>query len=57
MDQTPTVVRLAKPRKKGLWRRVFSRFFIIVLLLLVQVFLVVALNYWLTEQIPIFVVH
>ena len=55
MDQTPTVVRLAKPRKKGLWRLVFSRFFIIVLLLLVQVFLVVALNYWLTEQIPIFV--
>ena len=55
MDQAPAVVRLAKPRKKGLLRLVFSRFFIIALLLLLQVALAVVVNRWLTEQIPVFV--
>lgn len=55
MDQTPTVVRLAKPRKKGLLRLVFSRFFIFALLLVVQFALVFAVNRWLTEQLPFFV--
>ena len=50
-----SIVRLAKPRKKGLLRLVFSRFFIIVILLLLQLAVVAALNIWLTEQMPIFV--
>ena len=55
MDLAPAVVRLAKPRKKGLLRLVFSRFFIVALLLLLQVALAVVVNRWLTEQIPVFV--
>ena len=55
MNQTPAVVRLAKPRKKGLLRLLFSRFFIIAALLILQLMLIVALNSWLTEQIPVFV--
>ena len=46
------VVRLAKPVKKGLLRFVFSRLFLIILLLLVQVVLMVGLYLWLAERYP-----
>ncbi len=46
------VYRLAKPRKKGLLHLVFSRFFLILLLVLLQLLLVVAVYGWLEELIP-----
>jgi len=46
------VYRLAKPRKKGLIHLVFSRFFIIVLLLLAQLALVISLYGWLESILP-----
>ena len=52
--ENEVVVRLAEPRKKGLLRLVFSRFFIIALLLVVQIALVVVVNVWLTEHLPVF---
>ena len=55
MNDNQTVVRLAKPRKKGLLRLLFSRLFIIAALLILQLLLIVALNFWLTEQLPFFV--
>lgn len=48
------IYRLAKPRKKGLLSLVFSRFFIIVLLLLVQVLMVISLYSWLKDLFPYF---
>ena len=35
-NETTAIVRLAKPRKKGLFSLIFSRFFVIVLLILVE---------------------
>ena len=49
-----TVVRLARPKKKGLMCLVFSRFFIIALLLIVQLLLIVVFNTWLVEKLPVF---
>ena len=48
------IYRLAKPRKKGLARLVFSRFFVIVLLLIAQMLLVVSFYGWLKSLIPFF---
>ena len=48
------IYRLAKPRKKGLVGLLFSRFFVIVLLLLVQVFLVFSFYTWLQHLLPFF---
>lgn len=48
------IYRLAKPRKKGLLSLVFSRFFVIVLLLLVQVLMVLSFYSWLRELLPYF---
>ena len=48
------VYRLAKPRKKGLLSLLFSRFFLIVLLLLVQIFLITSFYSWLKGYLPIF---
>ena len=48
------VYRLAKPRKKGLIHLLFSRFFLIVLLLLVQVFFIVSFYTWLIHLSPLF---
>jgi len=48
------VYRLAKPRKKGLIHLVFSRFFVIVLLLIVQVLLVISFYGWLESMLPFF---
>ena len=48
------VVSLAKPVKKGIIRLLFSRFFIIALLLILQVGLLVAAYFWFTEELPAF---
>ena len=48
------VYRLAKPRKKGLFGLLFSRFFLIVLLLLVQIFLIISFYTWLKNLLPFF---
>ena len=39
MEEESNVLRLAKPKKKGILRLVFSRFLIIALLILLQVLL------------------
>ena len=46
------IYRLAKPRKKGLLSLLFSRFFVIVLLLLAQVFLALSFYTWLKDLLP-----
>ena len=46
------IFRLAKPKKKGLLPLIFSRFLIIVLLLVLQVLLMVGFYGWLSEYIP-----
>ena len=48
------VYRLAKPRKKGLIHLVFSRFFVIVVLLVVQLLLVFSFYAWLKDLLPFF---
>jgi len=48
------IYRLAKPRKKGLLSLLFSRFFVIVLLLIVQVILVISFYSWLKDLLPFF---
>jgi len=45
-----TVYRLAKPVKKGILRLIFSRFLLIVLLLLLQVVLAVGFYTWLSQH-------
>ena len=45
-----TVYRLAKPVKKGILRLIFSRFLLIVLLLLLQVALAVGFYTWLSQH-------
>ena len=47
------IYRLAKPRKKGLIHLLFSRFFVIVLLLIVQILLVVSFYGWLSNLLPV----
>ena len=52
MDNEESIVRLAKPIRKGLLRLVFSRFFVIALLLVLQVaILIVAYGYF-TDKLP-----
>ena len=48
------IYRLAKPRKKGLIHLVFSRFFVILLLLVAQLAVVVRFYDWLIEMAPVF---
>lgn len=55
MEGMEKIVRLAKPQKKGLLRLIFSRFFLIVLLLALQVLVMVAAYGWLREKLPILV--
>ena len=55
MDSNETVVMLAKPRKKGLLRLVFSRFFVIVLLIILQLLLFVSVYLWLQQYMPHYV--
>ena len=56
MDSNELVVMLAKPRKKGLLRLVFSRFFVIVLLIILQLLLFVSVYLWLEQYMPHYVV-
>ena len=48
------IYRLAKPRKKGLLSLLFSRFFLIVVLLIVQVLLIINFYGWLGNRLPFF---
>ena len=48
------IYRLAKPRKKGLIHLLFSRFFVIVLLLILQILLVISVYGWLKGLLPFF---
>ena len=55
MDNEERTVRLAKPIRKGLLRLIFSRFFLIALLLVLQVaILIVAYGYF-TDKLPILI--
>ncbi len=55
MDSNETVVMLAKPRKKGLLRLVFSRFFVIVLLIILQLLVFASVYLWLEQYMPHYV--
>ena len=46
------VLTLAKPKKKGLLSLVFSRFFLIVILLVIQVLAVISFYFWLRDLLP-----
>ena len=48
------IFRLAKPRRKGLLSILFSRFLIIVLLLIFQVLLMLGFYVWLVQYIPFY---
>ena len=48
------VYRLAEPRKKGLIHLVFSRFFVILILIALQVALVISFYAWLKQYLPFF---
>ena len=48
------VVRLAKPKKQGLLHLVFSRFFLIVGLLVLQILIVISFYAWLRDLLPFF---
>ncbi len=55
MNQEEQIVRLAKPVKKGLLRLVFSRFFLIALLLVLQVVILVGAYKYFTDKLPILI--
>ena len=55
MDSNEKIVMLAEPRKKGLLRLVFSRFFVIVLLIILQLLLFVSVYLWLQQYMPHYV--
>ena len=48
------IYRLAKPKKKGLIHLVFSRFFVILMLLAVQLAFVIIFYDWLKTRLPVF---
>ena len=48
------VLTLAKPRKKGLVSLIFSRFFVIVILLAIQIAFIVVFNVWLHDYMPLY---
>ena len=48
------ILRLAKPMRKGFLRLIFSRFLVILTLLLLQVGILVGIFWWITEYIPHF---
>lgn len=53
MDDT-NIVRLAKPRRKGILSLIFSRFLIIVILLILQILLYVAIFSWFSQFTEIY---
>lgn len=50
MDNEKNVIRLAKPVKKGLGGFIFSRLFLVIALLLIQVVILVTLWIWATDR-------
>ena len=48
------VYRLAKPRKKGLLHLVFSRFFLVLVLVVLQIILAIVFYGWLENLLPFF---
>ena len=52
MDNEKNVIRLAKPVKKGLGSFIFSRLFLVIALLLIQVVILIALWLWATNKYP-----
>ncbi len=55
MENEEITVRLAKPVRKGILRLVFSRFFLIALLLVLEIALLVSGYFFLTEKLPAFI--
>ena len=52
MDHTETIVNLAKPVRKGLFRLIFSRFFIFALLIILQIGIAVTVYLRFQEKLP-----
>ena len=52
MENEEKVVRLAKPQKKGILRLVFSRFFLILLLFIIEIGILVTGYIYFTEKFP-----
>ena len=52
VDNEKNVIRLAKPVKKGLGSFIFSRLFLVIALLLIQVVILIALWLWATNKYP-----
>lgn len=52
MNDTEEIMRLIPKRKKGFWRLIFSRAFLISLLLIVQIVILVSVYFLFTEYIP-----
>ncbi len=55
MDNEEGVVRLSKPIKKGLLRIVFSRFFVIAVLLILQIAILIGAYVYFTDKLPILI--
>ncbi len=53
MESDEKVTRLAEPVKKGLLRFLFSRFFLIVMLLILEILILIGLHLWFTDKLPI----
>ena len=52
MEQNANIMRLAKPKMKGIWGLVFSRLLIVVVLIVLQVLLYLSFMIWLRQYIP-----
>ena len=52
MEQNANVMRLAKPKRKGIWGLIFSRLLIVVILIVLQVLLYLSFMVWLRQYIP-----
>ena len=55
MNNEEGIVRLAKPIKRGLLRLVFSRFFVIALLLVFQILVLLSAYAYFTDKLPILI--
>ena len=56
MDKQEAVTRLAKPKRKGIISLIFSRFFIIALLILIEIAIILVPLFFLNEHFPHFIV-
>ena len=55
LEKEEGIVRLSKPIKKGLLRLVFSRFFVIALLAVMQIAILVSAYVYFTDKLPILI--